>query len=122
MAFEFSPLLSALKKTYVLMTKSMDIPDGRGGSYKTWEESTPFEAIVELQNSLEEETALAAGVTGVYDVTVEKENKLLVYHSVFKDIESGATYRITSKDENISPTISNLNLRKIRAQDYYVEY
>ena len=84
----------------------------------TWEEGSHFSAILSLQNSLEEETAMSAGVTGIYDVTVEREADFLVYHSVFKDVATGATYRITSKDDNISPDISRTNIRKVRAEDY----
>lgn len=121
MAFEWSPLLESLQDTYVMMIQTRR-PDGRGGSVYTWEEGEEFEAIVELQNSLEEETALAAGITGVYNVTVEKANQMLVYHSIFKNKATGATYRITSKDENISPRISDTNLRNVRAEDYVLEY
>lgn len=93
------------------------VPDGRGGSREAWTLGGPFTAVLSLSNSLEQETAQAQGVKGVYSVQCDRTTRLS-YHQVFQRDKDGKIFRITSKDEDETPGFSPLNLRRARAEDY----
>lgn len=94
-------------------------PDGRGGIIYTYVEGAEFEAAIFLENSLENEKAQKQGVTGIYQVTVKKPIRL-DYHNVFKRVEDGKTFRVTSKDESKTPASSSLDMRVVRAEEYEI--
>lgn len=92
-------------------------PDGRGGIIYTYVEGAEFDAAIYLSNSLEEQTAQKQGVTGLYQVTVRRDVRL-EYHTVFKRLSDGQTFRVTSKDESKTPASSSLDMRVVRAEEY----
>lgn len=94
-------------------------PDGRGGIIYTYEEGAEFKAAIYLSNSLETEKAEKSGVTGIYQVTTPRDVRL-EYHTIFKRLSDGQTFRVTSKDENKTPASSTLNMRVVRAEEYAI--
>lgn len=94
-------------------------PDGRGGIIYKYVPGAEFDAAIYLTNSLEEEKAEKQGVTGLYQVTVRRDVRL-EYHTVFKRVSDGQTFRVTSKDESKTPASSSLNMRVVRAEEYQV--
>lgn len=92
-------------------------PDGRGSSIEKWVRGGPFRAVVELSNALEEAVAEAQGVKGIYDVSTDDDVRL-EWHQVFERDRDGQIFRITSKDENVTPEISAIGMRKTRAEDW----
>lgn len=91
--------------------------DGRGGIIYEYVDGAEFDAAIYLSNSLETEKAEKQGVTGLYQVTVRRDVRL-EYHTVFKRLSDGQTFRVTSKDESKSPSSSTLNMRVVRAEEY----
>ena len=92
-------------------------PDGRGGIIYEYVDGAAFDAAIYLSNSLEEQKAEKQGVTGLYQVTTKK-NVRLEYHTVFKRLSDGQTFRVTSKDESKTPASSTLNMRVVKAEEY----
>lgn len=94
-------------------------PDGRGGTIYEYIDGAPFDAAIYLANSLETQTAEKQGVTGLYQVTTNKTVRL-EYHTVFKRLSDGQTFRVTSKDESKTPASSSLDMRVVRAEEYAI--
>lgn len=94
--------------------------DGRGGIVYVYTPGAEFEAAIFMENSLETEQAEKQGVTGLYQVTVKKPMRL-EYHTVFKRLSDGKTFRITSKDASTPPNSSTLNMRVVRAEEYEIK-
>lgn len=92
-------------------------PDGRGGIIYTYQPGAEFNAAIYLENSLETAQAEKAGVTGIYQVTTTKDIRL-DYHTIFKSLSDGKTYRVTSKDDSHTPKSATLNMRVVRAEEY----
>ena len=92
-------------------------PDGRGGIIYEYVDGAEFDAAIYLSNSLETEKAEKQGVTGIYQVTVSKTVRL-EYHTVFKRVNDGKTFRVTSKDDSHTPASSALDMRVVRAEEY----
>ena len=111
-------LLDVMKEQFVVMDKR-SIPDGMGGFITAYVEGAPFEGIFEITNSINEETAKAQGVTGLYDGTISK-NITLEFPTVIKRLRDGKTFRITSGEGRDTPSTSALDIRKIRAEEYVI--
>lgn len=92
-------------------------PDGRGGIIYDYTEGAEFDAAIYLENSLNEQIAEKQGVTGIYQVTVRR-NVRLEFHTLFRRLSDGKTFRVTSKDESKTPTSSSLDMRVVRAEEY----
>ena len=92
-------------------------PDGRGGIIYDYTEGAEFDAAIYLENSLNEQIAEKQGVTGIYQVTVRR-NVRLEFHTLFRRLSDGKTFRVTSKDESKTPASSSLDMRVVRAEEY----
>ena len=110
-------LLDVMKEQFVMIDRRANIPDGRGDHTTGYSEGAQFEAVVEITNSLNESVAQQQGVTGVYDVTVSRGIRFQ-YHDVFKRLSDGKIFRITSKDDSETPSSTNLDIRKVRAEEW----
>ena len=92
-------------------------PDGRGGIIYDYTEGAEFDAAIYLENSLNEQIAEKQGVTGIYQVTVRR-NVRLEFHTLFRRLSDGKTFRVTSKDESKTPASSSLDMRVVKAEEY----
>lgn len=92
-------------------------PDGRGGIIYDYKEGAEFDAAIYLENSLNEQIAEKQGVTGIYQVTVRR-NVRLEFHTIFRRMSDGKTFRVISKDESKTPASSSLDMRVVRAEEY----
>lgn len=92
-------------------------PDGRGGIIYDYTEGAEFDAAIYLENSLNEQIAEKQGVTGIYQVTVRR-NIRLEFHTIFRRMSDGKTFRVISKDESKTPASSSLDMRVVRAEEY----
>ena len=77
-----------------LMNKTA-VSDGIGGFVHEWAEGPDFKAAIVKDNTLQAKVAEKEGVTEIYTVTFSKSLSLN-FHDVFKRVEDGATFRITS--------------------------
>ena len=97
--------MSALFET--MMTKCVMIekkrtPDGQGGTTVKWSEGAAFMAAVTKDTTLAAVVAEKQGVTEVYTVTT-KPGVGLEFHEVFKRLEDGAVFRVTSNAIDSKP-------------------
>lgn len=93
-------------------------PDGYGGSVTEWRKALEFYAAAVLDSSIEAQTALAAGVTGVYTITTERQLNLQ-YHDVIQRVSDGKVFRVTTDgDDKKTPASAGLNMRQVRAEEW----
>lgn len=108
-------LLDEFARTCVLMEKSRQ-PDGDGGYITTWTEGAEFKNYQSRDTSMESRIAEKQGVTSVYsalvDVAVPVE-----YGDYFRDVETGAVYRVTSRpEEKTAPKSASFSLKYFTAE------
>ena len=84
-------LLDDFSRSCIIMDK-LTKPDGEGGY------ATECANYVALDSSLEARQAEAQGVTSVYTGIVRKDVPI-EYGSVYKDVTTGAYFRVTSRPE-----------------------
>ena len=105
-------LLDDFSHSCIIMDK-LTKPDGEGGYATEWSEGAEFANFVALDSSLEARQAEAQGVTSVYTGIVRKDVPI-EYGSVYKDVATGAYFRVTSRPEekqapaSASPMLQNL--------------
>lgn len=110
-------LLTSAMERCTMLDKST-VLDGYGGYAATWTDGVPFDAAIVLDNSIEAQTAQAAGVTGVYTVTTTKALNLQ-YHDVFRREADGKIFRVTTDgDDQKTPASAHLNMRVVRAEEW----
>ncbi len=103
-------LLQDFAVSCILMEKRR-VPDGAGGYITTWEEGMEFENYQMLDTSMEARRAQQEGVKSLYSALVRKDFPL-EYGDVFKDKNTGLTYRVTSNpDEKKAPKSSTFDLK-----------
>lgn len=101
----------------VMMDKTT-VSDGYGGYIATWAEGAEFAAAVVLDNSMQARIGESQGVTGLYTVTTTKSINLQ-YHDVFKRVEDGKIFRVTSDgDDRKTPDSAILNMRQVSAEEW----
>lgn len=93
------------------------VKDTYGGTSTVWVEGAHIFATVVLDDSIEARTAAAQGVTGIYNVLIQK-NVHLPWHTVIRRVSDGAIYRITSKDEKTTPSTSAIDMRHLHAEEW----
>ena len=86
-------LLDDFSHSCIIMDK-LTKPDGEGGYATEWKEGAEFANFVALDSSLEARQAVTSVYTGIVrkDVPIE-------YGSVYKDVTTGAYFRVTSRPE-----------------------
>lgn len=108
-------LLDEFGTTCVLMEKTRQ-SDGAGGYIQTWTEGIEFINYKALNTSTEAIIAEKQGVTSIYNILVD--NALpIAYQDVFRELESGNYYRVTSDpQDNESPALSSLRLKSFTSE------
>ena len=84
-------LLDDFARTCILLEKKR-VPDGAGGYIVEWTEGAEFTNYQALDTSMEARRAEKEGVTSLYSALVDKAVPI-EYNDVFKDTETGQTYR-----------------------------
>uniref|UniRef100_UPI004026525B hypothetical protein n=1 Tax=Gemmiger formicilis TaxID=745368 RepID=UPI004026525B len=105
-------LLDDFSHSCIIMDKRTKL-DGEGGYATEWREGAEFANYVALDSSLEARQAEAQGVTSVYTGVVNRDVPI-EYGSVYKDVETGAYYRVTSRpEEKQAPKTASSMLRNL---------
>lgn len=100
------------------MLDKTTVDDGMGAYTKQWVNGATFEAAISLDDSVQAQTAMAAGVTGVYTVTT-KRNINLQFHDVFRRLSDGKVFRVTTDgDDKKTPPTAGLDMRSVRAEEW----
>lgn len=110
-------LLDEFARKCVLLEKTR-IPDGEGGYITTWKDGAEFTNHQALDTSIEARIAEKQGLTSVYSALVDKSVPI-EYGDVFRDTETGDTYRVTSdpKDKQ-APRSASMQLKFFTAEEY----
>lgn len=114
-----SPLLKDQTKDYVFLNKSIELDDV-GGYDTKWYVGAPFVAVVTENTSLEATVAGQAQEKTFFGVKVKKSLPM-EYHTVFRRVEDGAIFRITTADAMKAPSISPLGMKQLQAEEYAPE-
>ena len=110
-------LVDISKENYILLRK-VSVPDGRGGTKKSWEDGEVFRAAVTYNDSLEAKKAQTLGVKDLFTVTTTKDIALK-FHDVFRSEANGDIFRVTTKGEyNKTPKSAGLNMRQVSAEEW----
>lgn len=111
-------LLDEQMKECVLLNK-ISVPDGYGGRDDKWvDSSVTFDAAIVFDTSITARRAEKEGVTSLYTVTTKKEMKL-DWHEVFKRLNDGKIFRVTSDgDDVLTPLSATLNMRQVTAEEW----
>ena len=81
-----------------------------------WEEGAEFTNYQALDTSMEARIAEKQGVTSLYSALVDRDFPI-EHNDVFKDTETGQTYRVTSNpEEKVAPRSSTLPLKYFTAE------
>lgn len=100
------------------MIDKTTIDDGMGGYERRWVNGAKFDAAISIDDSLEAQTAMAAGVKGVYTVTTKRSINLQ-FHDVFRRLSDGKIFRCTTDgDDKKTPPTAGLNMRQVRAEEW----
>jgi hypothetical protein len=96
------------------------IDDGYGGYITKYVPGVTFQAAIVLDDSMEAQTAQAAGVTAIYTVTTPKQ-MTLEFHEVFKRMSDGKIFRVTNDGhDKKTPNTATLNMRQVRAESWVI--
>ena len=110
-------LLDDAMTSCILLDKRTEA-DGYGGYNTTWQDGASFDAAIVLDNSLQARVAEKEGVTALYTVTTRKALNLQ-YHDVFRRVEDGKIFRVTSDgDDKKTPASAHLNMRQVSAEEW----
>jgi hypothetical protein len=108
-------LIDVMKETCVMLDRST-VSDGLGGFVHSWTEGAEFQAAVVKDNTLAARVAEKQGVTEVYTVTVDKGIQLQ-YHDVFRRVEDGAVFRVTSNvTDSETPSVATFQIGQVTAE------
>lgn len=110
-------LLDVVTERFQMIDKTT-VDDGMGGYERRWVDGATFDAAISLDDSVQAQTAMAAGVKGVYTVTTKKSINLQ-FHDVFKRLSDGKIFRCTTDgDDKKTPPTAGLNMRSVRAEEW----
>lgn len=110
-------LLSEAMEQCVILNKQTEA-DGYGGYRTTWIDGAPFDAAIVLDSSMQARIGEKQGVTALYTVTTVKALNLQ-YHDVFRRVEDGKIFRVTSDgDDKHTPVSATLNMRQVSAEEW----
>ena len=91
-------------------------PDGAGGWDVQWVDGAEFINYQALDTAMEARRAEKEGVTSVYSALVKKSLPI-EYNDAFKDLSTGATYRVTSSPEDkTAPASASFDLKFFTAE------
>ena len=93
-------------------------PDGEGGFITNWAEGAEFLAAIVFSTSIQARRADKEGVSSLYRVTTNKK-VTLEYHDVFKRLNDGKIFRVTSDGDDVaSPAFSEIDTNIVTAEEW----
>lgn len=108
-------LIDAFMADCVMMDKRT-VPDGIGGFVNEWTEGAAFQAAIVKDNTLQAKVAEKDGVTELYTVTF-KRSLPMQFHDVFKRLEDGAIFRVTSNvTDSTTPKVASFQFGQVSAE------
>lgn len=111
-------ILGSKSKTYIFMNK-IKIKDDYGSQKEIYVPGFEFEAAVVVPQNIQTEIAKKDGITSIYQVATDK-TVYLDFGDVFKNEETGETYRVTTKSNIETPETSSMDIRTCRAEEWEI--
>lgn len=112
-------LLSDAMTACVMMDKRT-VADGYGGYTTQYVDGVSFNAAIVFDSSMQARTAEVQGVTSLYTVTTLRA-LTLEYHDVFRRLEDGKIFRVTSDgDDKYTPSSTTLDMRQVTAEEFEI--
>ena len=106
--------------TQCIMMDKVSVPDGLGGFNFIWQDGAEFKATVIKDSSPEMLIAEKQGITETYTI-VTKSNVGLQYHDVFRRVEDGQIFRVTSNTvDSKAPAHSTVQIGKVTAEKWVI--
>lgn len=92
------------------------VEDGAGGWTTEWTQGAEFTNYQGRKSSVEALRAEQEGVTSLYTGLVQKDVPI-EYGDYYKDLETGTTYRVTSRpEERVTPSSASMQLKAFSAE------
>ena len=92
--------------------------DGYGGEITRWVDGSHVDVAFSYDSSTEARIAQSQGIDNRFKVTVDK-NQPLAYHDVFRRLDDGKIFRITSDGtDNTTPRRSALDMKCAEAEEW----
>lgn len=111
-----SPLIQDQICRCVIMDKTT-AKDGYGGYVIAWQAGAEFDAIITENSSVE--AAVAAQMTSSTFYGVKTQRAVpLEYHTCFKRLSDGKTFRIKNSESIKSPSFSNMDMKQLEAEEF----
>lgn len=108
-------LLDDFARICVIMEKNRT-SDGEGGYITTWTDGAEFINHQARDTSMEARIAEKQGMTSVYSALVDMAVPI-EYGDYFKDVDTGAIYRVTSRpEEKQAPKSASFSLKYFTAE------
>ena len=111
-----SPLIKDQLTKCVIMDKTTAM-DGYGGYVFTWKEGAEFDAIITENSSVEAAVAQAMTSSTFYGVKTKRDVPL-EYHTCFKRLSDGKTFRIKNSESVKSPSFSAMDMKQLEAEEF----
>lgn len=108
-------LIDAFNQPFKFMELTRE-PNGIGGFEETYKEGAQFKAALVMDTTTQARIAEKQGVTSLYTLTVPLDVPLK-YGDIFKSVETGDTYRITSRSgEKKTPSVASFQFQNFSAE------
>lgn len=112
-------LIDAMKVQCVMLDKRTTA-DSLGGFTTEWQDGAEFLAAIVKDSTMQARLAEKQGVTEVYTVTVDK-GLPLGYHDVFRRVDDGATFRVTSNiTDSETPRAASFSFGQVTAERWEI--
>lgn len=110
-------LFEVYEETFVLRELTR-VPNGMGGLTEEYVDGAEFKGALVMDNSTQARIAEKQGVTSLYTLTVSPDVPLK-YGDLFKSVETGDVYRITSRTgEKKTPSVASFQFQNFSAELY----
>lgn len=110
-------LIEAFNQQFKFLEYSRE-PNGLGGFEETYKEGATFNGALVMDTTTQARIAEKQGVTSLYTLTVPLDVPLK-YGDLFRSVETGDTYRITSRPgEKKTPSVASFQFQNFTAELY----
>ena len=111
-----SPLIQDQLCACVIMDR-VTSNDGYGGYKRTWKDGAGFDAII-TENSSVEASVAAQMTSSTYFGVKCRRNVPLEYHTAFKRLSDGKTFRIKNSESVKTPSFSAMDMKQLEAEEF----
>lgn len=112
-------LMDDFRAVCVLMTPTR-VPDGSGGQMTTYTDGVTFTPAIAFDGDSEPENGEKTAARSVYTVSCFDMALSLPYHTVFRRLDDGKVFRVTSDDEKRPPKSATFRFFQVTAEEWSI--